>query len=69
LKRLVSRKERAWILLPLAWIFLPNGLDFSSQKLGFFFLKAWIFLPPLRAEGERSVPTERNEQQCEFDFL
>src|SRR5208283_1873282 len=30
LKRLDSRKERAWIFLPLAWIFLPLGLDFPS---------------------------------------
>ena len=35
LKRLNSRKERAWILLPLAWIFLPKGLDFPSLRLGF----------------------------------
>ncbi len=56
LKRLDSRKERGWILLPLAWIFLPQGLDFPSLRLGFSFLKAWIFLPPLRAQGELSGP-------------
>src|SRR5208282_2830437 len=48
LKRLDSRKERGWILLPLAWIFLPlawillpQGLDFRSLRLGFSFRRFW----------------------------
>src|SRR5271166_224203 len=41
LKRLDSRKERAWILLPLTWILLPQGLDFPSPRLGFSFRRFW----------------------------
>src|SRR5208337_2606157 len=33
----IRGKEGAWILLPLAWIFLPQGLDFPSPRLGFSF--------------------------------
>src|SRR5271157_3783247 len=30
LRRLDSRKEKAWMFLPLAWVFLPQGLEKSS---------------------------------------
>ena len=42
--------------------FSSRGLDFPSPWLGFSFPKAWIFLPPLRAEGELSGLTELDEQ-------
>jgi len=42
--------------------FPSPGLDFPSPRLGFSFPKAWIFLPPLRAAGELSGPTELDEQ-------
>src|SRR5208283_3481793 len=52
---------RSAMSVPTA-IFSSPGLDFASRKLGFSFLPAWIFLPPLRAEVELSGPTELHEQ-------
>jgi hypothetical protein len=54
LKRLDSRKERAWIFLPVAFIFLPSGLDFPSP--------GFDFPSQFRAQGELSGPTELDEQ-------
>src|SRR5208282_2279577 len=61
LKRLDSRKERAWILLPLAWIFLPKGLDFASPGLGFSFLRLGFSFPRTDLRGVRLPPSMRRQ--------
>src|SRR5271157_6453921 len=57
---------RSAMSVPTA-IFPSAGLDFPSPRLGFSFLKAWIFLPPLRVEGELSGSTELHKHR-EFDL-
>ncbi len=61
LKRLDSRKERAWIFLPLAWIFLPLGLDFPSKVLE--------NISPCSAHAELALQAGRGRRVLEGQLL
>ena len=53
LESLESRKEKAWVFLPLAWIFLPHFLGFA------WFCLVGVGSAPVVAQPERKVSQER----------
>src|SRR5208282_4938000 len=56
LKRLDSWKGKSLDFASPSLDFASPGLDYPSPRLGFSFPKAWIFLPPRRAEGDTQRP-------------